>query len=149
MDTETTAATIKVVCPQCNATNKTAPERLTDAPRCGSCKAPLFDGHPVALAAAAFKQHVAHSDLPLVVDFWAPWCAPCRAMAPIFERAARELEPQARLAKVNTDEAQELAMQLGIRAIPTLAIFKGGKEVARTAGVLDDSRLAAWVRACL
>ncbi len=101
------------------------------------------------LDGAAFRRHVAHSGLPLVVDFWAPWCAPCRTMAPVFERAARTLEPRARLAKVNTDEEQALAGALDIRGIPTLALFKGGQEVARTSGAMDELRLVAWVRSHL
>jgi thioredoxin 2 len=147
MDVETSQATLNVVCPHCHTGNRVPHERLGDRPRCGACKAPLFGGQPVELDAAAFERHVTTSDLPVVVDFWAPWCAPCRMMAPVFAAATRELEPHARLAKVNTDQAQQLAMQLGIRSIPTLAIFKGGKELARTSGVMDGPRFAAWVRA--
>lgn len=102
---------------------------------------------PVALSGAQFEQHVANSELPVVVDFWAPWCGPCRAMAPVFERAAAELEREARFVKVNTDEEQALAMRHGIRGIPTLAIFKQGVEVARISGVVDGARFMAWVRA--
>ncbi|HEX8009654.1 MAG TPA: thioredoxin TrxC [Casimicrobiaceae bacterium] len=149
MDVKTVPATVNVVCPHCDTVNRVPRERLAEGARCGSCKAPLFDAHPIELAEAAFERHVANSDLPLVVDFWAPWCAPCRMMAPIFERAARALAPHARLAKVNTDQAQELALGLGIRGIPTLAIFKGGKEVARTSGAMDESRFVAWVRSYL
>lgn len=149
MSTEIPSATLNVVCPHCDTGNRVPQKRLADGPRCGACKAPLFDAHPVALGASAFRHHVASSDLPLVVDFWAPWCAPCRTMAPVFERAARELEPHARFAKVNTDEEQDLAKSLNIRGIPTLAIFKGGKEIARTSGAMDESRFIAWARSHL
>jgi len=149
MSIETSSATVNVPCPHCATANRVLAARLADGPRCGSCKSPLFEGRPVELDGAAFRRHVAHSGLPLVVDFWAPWCAPCRTMAPVFERAARMLEPRARLAKVNTDEEQALAGALGIRGIPTLALFKGGQEVARTSGAMDESRLVAWVRSHL
>ena len=147
MDVETSVATLNVVCPHCHTGNRVPQQRLGEQPRCGACKAPLFGGQPVELDAAAFERHVTTSDLPVVVDFWAPWCAPCRMMAPIFAGAVLELEPHVRLVKVNTDEAQQLAMRFGIRSIPTLAIFKGGKEHARTAGVMDGPRFVAWVRA--
>lgn len=149
MNAEATPSTLNVVCPHCEATNRVARERLGDGPRCGACKAALFDAHPVELRDGAFTRHLAQSDLPLVVDFWAPWCAPCRAMAPVFERVARAFEPHARFVKVNTDEEQELARRLDIRGIPTLAIFKGGKEIARTAGAMDESRFVAWARSHL
>jgi thioredoxin 2 len=123
--------------------------RLREKPTCGRCKAALFDGHPVALDTAGFERQLAASDLPLVVDFWAPWCGPCRAMAPELERAARELEPEVRLAKVNTDEVQDLATRLGIRSIPTLVVFRGGREISRQAGALDAGSLARWVRSAL
>jgi len=143
------SATLNIVCPHCETANRVPRQRLADGPRCGACKAPLFDTHPVELTGSAFRRHVASSDLPLIVDFWAPWCAPCRTMAPVFERVASEIEPQARFAKVNTDEEQDLARSLDIRGIPTLAIFKGGKEIARTSGAMDESRFVAWARSHL
>jgi thioredoxin 2 len=106
----------------------------------------LFSGRPLALTESGFARHIGRNDLPVVVDFWAPWCGPCRMMAPAFEEAARRLEPRARLVKVNTEEAQGLAAQLGIRSIPTLALFRGGREIARTAGAMDVARLVAWVQ---
>lgn len=147
MSIDTPAATVNVVCPKCHTTNRVARERLSDGPACGECKAPLFDAHPVEVDGAAFASQIAHSELPVVVDFWAPWCAPCRMMTPVFERAARALEPQMRFVKVNTDHEQELAARLGIRGIPTLAIFEGGREVARTSGAMDESSFVGWVRA--
>ena len=140
---------MRVVCPQCAAANRVPQQRLAEGPRCGACKEPLFDGHPVELTGAELERHVAASDLPVVVDFWAPWCAPCRAMAPAFERTAQEIEPHARFVKLNTDNDQEIASRLDIRGIPTLMIFKHGKEVARVAGAMDAGRFRAWVRANL
>lgn len=139
------AQTLAVVCPHCHHANRLADDALAGG-RCGTCSQALFDGHPAALSAAVFEQHLSASDLPLVVDFWAPWCGPCRVMAPAFERAAAELEPGFRLAKVNTDDEPALAMRHRIRSIPTLVIFKQGAEVARMSGVMDAGRLAAWVR---
>ncbi len=137
---------IHVVCPHCDAVNRLPPERLSDAGKCGKCRRPLFDGQPVALDQVRFEQHLTRNDLPVVVDFWAPWCGPCRMMAPAFEEATRRLEPYARLAKVNTEEAQGLAMRFGIRSIPTLAIFKQGQEATRTAGAMDAANLIKWVK---
>jgi thioredoxin 2 len=140
---------IHTVCPHCATVNRLAPERARAAPRCGRCKEPLFTGKPVVLGDHDFDAHVSKSDLPVVVDFWAPWCGPCRMMAPHFERAAEELEPQVRLAKVNTDEAPQLAQRFGIRGIPTLAIFRSGRELARQSGALDYGSLTRWIRAHL
>jgi thioredoxin 2 len=137
---------LHVVCPHCNAINRLPVERLADRPTCGQCKAALFVGEPLELGAATFDRHVGRSDLPVVVDFWAPWCAPCRAMAPAFASAAAELEPRVRLAKVNTEVEQELAGRFGIRSIPTLAVFRNGRETARQAGAMDLSTLLRWIR---
>ena len=146
MNASTVADPATVACPHCHTRNRVAGGELTQA-HCGQCGKPLFDGHPVALSADTIERHMANSGTPLVVDFWAPWCGPCRSMAPAFERAAGELEPGYRLAKVNTDEEPALATRHGIRGIPTIAIFKHGVEVARTSGAMDAPRLMAWVRA--
>ncbi len=106
----------------------------------------MFDGRPLPLDETRFARHVARSDLPLLVDFWAPWCAPCRMMAPAFESAAARLEPSARLVKVDTEEAQGLAARLGIRSIPTLTLFRGGTEVARQAGAMDANGIIQWAQ---
>jgi thioredoxin 2 len=137
---------IHVVCPHCDSVNRVPADRLGQGAKCGKCHAPLFTGAPVALEEGRFAQHTQRSDLPVVVDFWAPWCGPCRMMAPAFEEAARRLEPKARLVKVNTEEAQGLAARFGIRSIPTLAVFQHGRELARTAGAMDLGRLLAWVQ---
>jgi thioredoxin 2 len=136
-----------VVCPHCHSANRVPAERLSDGATCGKCKGTLFAGEPLELDAIAFERHVGRSDLPLVVDFWAPWCGPCRSMAPAFAQAARTLEPRFRLAKVNTEAEQDLAARFGIRSIPTIAIFRNGKEVARQAGAMDAASIVRWVQA--
>jgi thioredoxin 2 len=135
---------VQVVCPQCDAINRVPAARLGDGPRCGECRAPLFAAKPVALSEARFRRHLRHSGIPLLVDFWASWCGPCRSMAPEFESAARSLEPRMRLVKVSTEEAPALAGELGIASIPTLALFSGGREVARQAGAMPARQIIAW-----
>jgi thioredoxin 2 len=119
---------------------------MDDQPKCGMCHNMLFTAHPVDLSANSFQKNIIRNDIPFVADFWAPWCGPCKAMAPAFEQAAAELEPTARLGKLNTDVEQEIAAQFGIQRIPTIAIFKNGREVARQSGSLGASDIVRWVQ---
>ncbi len=136
----------KTVCPGCGAVNRVVEAKIREGPKCGKCKAPLFPGTPLNLDQAGLNRLLEKSDLPVVVDFWAPWCGPCKMMAPAFEEAASQLASKAVLAKVNTDQEQALGAQLGIRSIPTMIAFRNGQEVARTSGAQDASGLIGWIR---
>jgi thioredoxin 2 len=140
------ADTLHIVCPNCTATNRIPATRLGETPKCGQCHQPLFTGHPVALTASSLQRFIERSDLPVVVDFWAPWCGPCRMMAPEYAAAAPELEPQVRLAKVDTEAEPALGGQFGIRSIPTLVCFRGGREIARRSGAISRAEIVRWVR---
>ncbi|MCU0934204.1 MAG: thioredoxin TrxC [Thiobacillaceae bacterium] len=139
--------TLMIACPHCGAANRVPAARTGDNPSCGRCKAPLFQGRPAEVDATRLDALIARSDVPVVVDFWAPWCAPCRMMAPAFEQAARTLEPRYRLVKVNTEEQQALAAKFGIRSIPTVAVFSAGRELARQSGAMDAGTLVRWIQA--
>ena len=137
---------LHIACPHCHALNRVPPARLGEAPACGRCHRALFDGHPLELGVDHFATHYTRSDLPLLVDFWAPWCGPCQVMAPQFAQAAAMLEPQVRLAKVNTQNEPTLGQQFGIRSVPTIALFHGGRELARQAGAMGAADIVRWTR---
>ena len=134
-----------IVCTHCGAVNRVAADRDALAAKCGKCGKPLFAGAQADLQSAALERQIARSDVPVLVDVWAPWCGPCRVMAPEFEKAADALEPQVRFTKLNSDENQALAGRLGIRGIPTMILFASGKEVARTSGAMPASQIVQWV----
>jgi thioredoxin 2 len=138
---------IHVVCGHCDSIVRLPSDRLTEAPRCPKCRFPLFEGKPITLTGGNFDQHIRRGDLPVVVDFWAPWCAPCVAMAPYYEEAARKLEPKLRFAKLNTEEETSPASRFNIRSIPTLIVFRAGQEIDRQSGAMDAGALTRWLNA--
>lgn len=138
-------ASLHIVCPHCNSTNRVPADKLSAGGKCGRCKQALFTGTPLDLNSNTFSTHISKNDIPVLVDFWAPWCGPCKMMAPVFQQAAAQLEPRIRVTKLNTEEQQHLAAQYQIRSIPTLAIFKHGKELTRASGAMDMASLQQWL----
>ena len=134
-----------VVCAHCDSVVRVPTAKLSQAPRCPKCRAALIEGAPIELRTSSFDQHINRNDLPVVVDFWAPWCGPCKMMAPHFSTAAQRFAQRARLAKVNSDDEPALSARFGIRGIPTLIAFRGGKEIARQSGAMDLSTLERWI----
>ena len=136
---------VLVACPACHTLVRVPQHRLGDQPSCARCKSSVASGEPVTLDAQSFETHTTRSGLPVLVDFWAPWCGPCRAMAPVLDRVADERRTEIQVGKLNTDENQELAGRLGIRGIPTLILYRDGKEIARRSGASDFGSLARWL----
>ena len=134
-----------ISCPHCQSLNRVPDEKLNSHPNCGKCKQPLFTAQPIEMNGAQFLRALQKTDQPLVVDFWAPWCGPCKMFAPTFAQAAAQIEPRARLIKINTENEQQVAAQFGIRSIPTLAIFKNGQEINRISGALSLPQFIQWV----
>ena len=141
--------TFQIVCGHCGQINRLPAGRPPATAKCGKCHAPMFDGRPIEVDETAFERHAAHCDLPLLVDVWAPWCGPCRAMAPMFARAAAELEPRVRLLKLNSDEAPDVSARFGISGIPTLLLLLRGREMSRISGAMNSQQIVAWTLSAL
>jgi thioredoxin 2 len=135
---------MNIVCPHCGAKNRVPEDRLGDAPNCGACHEPLLPAGPVPVSGVTLAKFVAGTDLPVVVDFWAQWCGPCKMMAPEFAKAAAQ-RPGVRFVKVDTEDGPEASMQYNIRSIPTMVLFRGGREIARVSGAMSASQLLGWI----
>lgn len=136
---------LHLVCPHCQTTIRVPKTKLTQGPKCGHCHQAVFNGHPIELTATTFAKQLERNEIPVVVDFWAPWCGPCRTMAPQFEQAAKQLEPHVRFAKINTEAEQALGTRFNIRSIPTMKVFLHGKEVASQSGAMSAQDIVRWV----
>lgn len=135
-----------IVCPHCAQVNRLEAAKAADAAKCGSCKQPLFTGQPADVDGKNFERQITKSDIPVLVDVWAPWCGPCRAMAPAYAEAAQQLEPNVRLIKLNSDNEQEISARLGIRGIPTMLLMQHGKEIGRISGAMPAQQIIAWTQ---
>lgn len=140
--------TKQIVCPACNTINRVPAARLGERPKCGRCKNLLFQGKPTDLNQDNFARHVEKNDIPVLIDFWAPWCGPCKMMGHVMEQIASYMEPEIRVAKLNTEVNQTIAATFGIRSIPTIIIFKQGREIARQSGAMDADSLRRWITSC-
>lgn len=139
----------QIVCPHCHAVNRIPGERPMAQAKCGKCKDKLFSGAPAELTDRTFRKAISKSDIPVVVDFWAPWCGPCKMMGPEFAKAAGDMEPKVRFAKLNTQDNQQIAVQYRIQSIPNLALFKGGQLAAQQPGAMSADQIKAWIEAHL
>lgn len=136
---------IHIVCPHCNGTNRIPSSKVPQEAKCGRCKKSILDTRPIELTRDNLEQHLQKNDIPVIIDFWAPWCGPCKIMGPNFEKASANFKARVRFAKVNTEDQQSLGAHFNIRSIPTLVLFKNGKEVDRVSGALDASALTQWI----